>query len=243
MWFIINSPVAPAYSNSNFNSSKVTEAVYGESLKIIDENEDWFLLKQDDNYISWINKFYGIKSNNRFEFNAIITNSLTLPFGSRVLKTKDKIITSNGLELVNDNTHSFNSIPFVFDSSQCKSICLKLLGSTYRWGGKTSFGFDCSGLIQSVLYSMGINLDRDAKDQYEITKNFKVKISKSNIGDLHFFGTKNKINHVGFSMGGYSIIHAQGVVKYESLNKDDINFNENLSSIYISTNSIKSFLK
>ena len=243
MWFVISSPVAPAYSNSNFNSSKTTEAVYGESLEIIDENGDWFLLKQDDGYKSWFNKFYGTKSNEKFEFNSIITQSSTLPFGSRVLKKGNKIITCDGKEIMNDNTHSFNTIPLTYDSNQLKSICLKLLGATYRWGGKTSFGFDCSGFVQSVLYSMGINLKRDAKDQYEITKNFSVEISKSDVGDLHFFGNKNIISHVGFSMGQYSIIHAQGVVKYESLNRNEINFNSKLSKLYLSTHSLKYFLK
>ena len=109
----------------------------------------------------------------------------------------------------------------------------------YRWGGKTSLGFDCSGLVQSVLGIYGLKIPRDSKNQWEFLESFKIDLEKAEEGDLHFFGKKGEISHVGFSCGGYDLIHSQGYVKKESLDKNDPNFNKSLLDIYLSSASIR----
>ena len=46
--FVIRALVAPCYLEPSFTSSKVTEAVSGETVEIIDLNGDWLFIKQDD---------------------------------------------------------------------------------------------------------------------------------------------------------------------------------------------------
>ena len=60
-------------------------------------------------------------------------------------------------------------------------------------------GFDCSGLVQSVLKICGLKIPRDSKDQRSFLKNDQIDILDAEPGDLHFFGTKDKVSHVGFS--------------------------------------------
>ena len=74
--------------------------------------------------------------------------------------------------------HSFDDIA---------KYSLNLLGTPYSWGGKSGFGYDCSGLIQSLLFFKNINFPRDTKDQ--ICSNY-LCYSKLNIpkrGDLIYF--------------------------------------------------------
>ena len=118
-------------------------------------------------------------------------------------------------------------------------ILNNLLGIPYKWGGKTSLGFDCAGLVQSVLHVCGFMVPRDANQQKVFFQNSEISIDDSEPGDLHFFGKNGFASHVGLSVGGFDFIHSQGVVKMNSLNETSKIFNKNLFDIYLSSCSIK----
>ena len=44
--FVIRALVAPCYSKPSFSSSKTTEAVYGETVRVIDKKNGWLLLNE-----------------------------------------------------------------------------------------------------------------------------------------------------------------------------------------------------
>ena len=48
--FLIKSLVAPCYSEPSFMSSKLTEAVSGETVKIIEAKKNWLFNEQGDGY-------------------------------------------------------------------------------------------------------------------------------------------------------------------------------------------------
>ena len=93
--------------------------------------------------------------------------------------------------------------------------------------------------MQAVLWVCGLNIPRDSYQQKLFFQNSKIKLNNSEPGDLHFFGNKEKVTHVGFSTGGLGIIHSQGMVRNDSLDKYSKNYNKNLLDIYLSTYSIK----
>ena len=86
-------------------------------------------------------------------------------------------------------------------------------GTPYKWGGTTSSGMDCSGLLLNSFKVIDYNMPRTSAEQKKAGK----KVSKNEIkkGDLVFFATtkkKRKITHVGLvteKRGGAIIfIHA-----------------------------------
>lgn len=92
------------------------------------------------------------------------------------------------------------------------------LGVPYVWGGTTPDGFDCSGLVQYVLNSLGINISRVTQTQVKEG----VPVSKGDLqpGDLVFFESNGDVHHVGIYVGNGMMIHAPrtgDVVRYQSI--------------------------
>ena len=83
------------------------------------------------------------------------------------------------------------------------------LGLPYTWGGRSSFGYDCSGFVQMLYRQMGIFLPRDSKDQCHWSGFREILEGEIDSGDLIFFGSGiNKITHVGMYLEKGKFIHA-----------------------------------
>ena len=71
-------------------------------------------------------------------------------------------------------------------------------GTPYKWGGTTSSGMDCSGLLMNAFKAIEYDIPRTSAQQKKAGK----RVSKDEIrkGDLLFFATtkkKRKVTHVG----------------------------------------------
>ncbi len=101
------------------------------------------------------------------------------------------------------------------------------LGVQYRWGGKTTAGIDCSGLVSASYMRCGILIYRDAK----IAEGFPLReIPKERMkaGDLLFFP-----GHVAMYLGDGLYIHSTGKigsggVVYNSLDPDSPIYRQDL---------------
>jgi hypothetical protein len=84
----------------------------------------------------------------------------------------------------------------------------RFIGTTYTWGGVSSFGFDCSGFTQMLERQRGFEMPRDADVQ--ASWNGVIAVERKNLepGDLLFFGSSPaKITHTGMYLGNGEFIH------------------------------------
>lgn len=78
----------------------------------------------------------------------------------------------------------------------------------YLWGGTVGPNYDCSGLMQTAFAIAGIWLPRDSYQQEAFAKPIALEDLKP--GDLVFFGTPERTNHVGLHLGDGYYIHSSG---------------------------------
>jgi NlpC/P60 family/Bacterial dipeptidyl-peptidase Sh3 domain len=79
----------------------------------------------------------------------------------------------------------------------------------YLWGGTVAPNYDCSGLMQAAFQSQGIWLPRDSYQQEAFIE--QVAIDQMLPGDLIFFGTPEKTDHVALHLGNLRYIHSSGI--------------------------------
>ncbi|MBS4030936.1 MAG: C40 family peptidase [Clostridiales bacterium] len=95
---------------------------------------------------------------------------------------------------------------------------LKFQGLGYIWGGTAAYGYDCSGFTLRLYQSQGINISRDASEQF----NEGMPVNKNDLlpGDLVFFHNGSRIYHVGLYIGDGTMIHApnsSSEIKFDSI--------------------------
>lgn len=106
---------------------------------------------------------------------------------------------------------------------QIADFALTLKGSRYVYGGTSSNGFDCSGLVQYVYAEFGISVNRTASAQ--MSNGTALSMSELQPGDAVFFlksgSGASRASHCGIYIGNGQFIHASTPTKGVIVNDMD----------------------
>jgi len=238
---LTNASIAFVNRDAAFKSETISQTHLGETLDVLEEQDDWLRVKQEDGYEGWVARFFvkekpaswenhtfyhhGEQISWIFQSPDIQSNTIR----DITLLSRLPILTQEGgwvQVLLPDGVKGWvqnhqRSLPTSVDVEQLVQTAFRFQGIQYFWGGRSPKGFDCSGFVQTVYGLHGCKLPRDAYQQGEVGTRISDDFSNWEVGDLIFFSERSdKITHVAISLGGGDFIHASGFVKLNSLNPD-----------------------
>lgn len=208
-------PSAPVRQSPAHDAALDTEALRGERVTIYDDNgEGWCWGQLDrDKYVGWLPASAlgapGAEPTHRVSALRTLVfpgPSIKLPpvmalsFGSAVAATR----TEGTLAVLADGGYvpARHLVAAGEREADFVAVAERFLGTPYLWGGKTSFGIDCSGLVQVALTATGVFCPRDS-DMQEQGVGEVVDKAGLRRGDLLFWK-----GHVAIARDAGTIIHA-----------------------------------
>jgi cell wall-associated NlpC family hydrolase len=233
---VVARPVVNMYRNATDASDVVSQALYGTGVLTLQNSQGWFNIRTADGYTGWVEaadlkllngSAYAPKgdavrviaiSANVYREPDVTAHAplLELPWESRLEPAPaPKKNTERWLEVrlvdgqiawvqrgdISDDFTPVSMVDMLQDAH-------RFIGTTYTWGGVSSFGFDCSGFTQMLERQRGIEMPRDADIQASWSGVIAVERKDLQPGDLLYFGSSpNKITHTGMYLGNGEFIH------------------------------------
>ena len=208
--------VTNLYKKPSIRSEIVTQMIFGDSFLISKRSRKWLKIRiKEDRYSGYIknrkfSKFLkpthkiNVLKSKVFNLSNKSKKIKELSFGSkiRVIENKKKFLRfSNGWINKNDVK------PIAYkEKNPFRKISI-FKNVSYKWGGKSFKGIDCSALIQIFLNFNNEFCPRDAKDQVKFfKKNIELKKIKKN--DIIYWK-----GHVALALSNKKLIHAYGPMK------------------------------
>ena len=178
----VAAPLAPVRREPSHAAPLDTEALRGELVTVFETNPNGWAWVQlaSDRYVGWIpsdtlaqagpEPTHKVSAIRTFAFPRPDIKApplVALPLGSRVAVTGEAedrnakyfLIEPEGAVVVQ------HLVPVDRTESDWSAVAERFLGVPYLWGGKSSLGIDCSGLVQVALGACGIAAPRDSDMQ------------------------------------------------------------------------------
>jgi cell wall-associated NlpC family hydrolase len=196
-------------------ATQVTEALRGERVTIYETDDEGWAWGQlaGDGYVGWLpaaalltpeaETTHKVTALRTFVFpgpSIKLPPTDALPLGAQVAVTSEQdsfaVLASGGYvpkaHLAALGTHETDFV----------AVTERFVGTPYLWGGKSSLGIDCSGLLQVALNACGIPCPRDS-DMQEKALGKPTSLAGLQSGDLIFWK-----GHIAIARGRNSMIHA-----------------------------------
>jgi len=216
--FEIADGLAPLRGTPSSDASLLTQALKGERVTIYDRNGEGFAWGQlgSDGYVGWLPDSaltkphaaptHKVTALRTFAFpgpSIKLPPVETLPLGAKVTVAREDgvfAVTREGWYLPHRHVSLIDAVEDDF-----VAVAERFVGTPYLWGGKSSLGIDCSGLVQIALTAAGTGCPRDSDMQQDGLGRAlsEAEMKKLMRGDLIFWK-----GHVAIVRDSATIVHA-----------------------------------
>ncbi len=216
--FEISDSIAPLRGAPSSDAMLLTQALMGESVTIYDRNGEGFAWGQlnGDGYVGWLPDRALAKPAAAPTHMITALRTFAFPGPSIKLPPVDTLVMGAAVTVIRDDgvfavtrggwyLPRQHVGPIDRHVDDFVAVAEQFAGTPYLWGGKSSLGIDCSGLVQVALNAAGIGCPRDSDMQQDgLGRALDAAESKKlRRGDLMFWN-----GHVAIARDADTIVHA-----------------------------------
>jgi cell wall-associated NlpC family hydrolase len=216
--FEISDAIAPLRNAPSPDAELATQALKGERATIYDRNGEGWAWGQlsSDGYVGWLPDRALAKPVGKPTHKITAIRTLAFPGPSIKLPPVETLVLGTTLTVTRQDaafavTQEGWYLPqqhvgdIDHQADDFVAVAERFVGTPYLWGGKSSLGIDCSGLVQVSLNAAGTGCPRDSDMQQDgLGRTLGPAESKKlQRGDLIFWK-----GHVAIARDATSIVHA-----------------------------------